>query len=285
MAYSQYQDLARECESLIALDRVEFAQTLKKLNPGSGACFIKLGSGYAVFTGVNSPLTKAAAIGFDDNFDPEQITEFEKFCSVNNCPAVIEVSQLAGLDLTKELVKRGFVISEYTNALVLKIESGLVHNEKSLDDIKIVGDDDLDDYIRTTTDGFLNFNAKTDVPDEKMQLFRQESDIISQVFYHQPNSVCFIAVYENQPAGSAAFFTYKDSSLFLGTTTLPAYRLRGIQTNLIKKRINYAGSKNISSVYSITYPGSLSQHNLEKAGFRVLCGRVTFRKELQQLDR
>lgn len=271
--------LAHQCETIMALNRTEFTETQNNLNLSSDSCFIKLGSGYAIFAGMGSPLSRATALGFDDNFSKEQVLELEEFYRSNDSPAVVEVSQLANIELTHILLERGFVILDYTNTLALKMECYTEQIQKLLYEVRIVDDDELDHFVSTTTKGFLNITDQAKSSSNNIKAIQKNFDDISKVFFHQPNSTCFFAYKNNIPVGAGGLYIRQNHALLLATTTLSNHRLKGVQTDLIKMRLNFISANNLDMALSVTFPGSISQHNLEKMGFQVLYGRITFRKE------
>ena len=54
-----------------------------------------------------------------------------------------------------------------------------------------------------------------------------------------------------------------------GTATLPGFRRRGVQTALIRQRLWEAAQSGCEYAVVSTMPGSGSQRNMERRGFRV----------------
>jgi GNAT superfamily N-acetyltransferase len=63
-------------------------------------------------------------------------------------------------------------------------------------------------------------------------------------------------------------------ALFAGASTVPEYRRRGAQLALLEARFAYAMEKGCDLAMIVTAPGSASQRNAERAGFRVAYTRV-----------
>ncbi|HKY05108.1 MAG TPA: hypothetical protein VJQ56_09465, partial [Blastocatellia bacterium] len=56
-------ELCARLETIEALNQVEFAVAFNRRERGIKADYKKIGTGYAVFTGIDSPLTQAFALG------------------------------------------------------------------------------------------------------------------------------------------------------------------------------------------------------------------------------
>jgi GNAT superfamily N-acetyltransferase len=58
-----------------------------------------------------------------------------------------------------------------------------------------------------------------------------------------------------------------------GASTLPAFRGRGAQTVLLRARLRFAAEKGCDLAMVTTMPGTTSQRNAERQGFRVVYTR------------
>lgn len=67
---------------------------------------------------------------------------------------------------------------------------------------------------------------------------------------------------------------HNDVALLAGASTLPAYRGRGVQNALLHARLAYAVANNCDVAMVVTEPGSPSQRNAERNGFRVAYTRT-----------
>jgi GNAT superfamily N-acetyltransferase len=60
--------------------------------------------------------------------------------------------------------------------------------------------------------------------------------------------------------------------------SLPAFRRRGVQTALLDVRMQRAAEQGCELAMSLAQPGSASQRNIARQGFRTLYTRVKFEK-------
>ena len=88
----------------------------------------------------------------------------------------------------------------------------------------------------------------------------------------------FIATVDGESAGGATLFIHDGVAGLLGAATLPQHRRRGVQVSLMRARLAAALAAGCDLAYTITAPGSGSQRNAERAGFRVAYTRTKFYK-------
>jgi len=65
---------------------------------------------------------------------------------------------------------------------------------------------------------------------------------------------------------------------FFGAATLAEYRNRGIQTAFMQERLRIAQQAGCDLAVTLTLPGTTSQRNVERAGFRVVYTKVVVSK-------
>lgn len=63
-------------------------------------------------------------------------------------------------------------------------------------------------------------------------------------------------------------------ALFAGASTVPEFRRRGAQKALLESRFVYAAEQGCELAMIVTAPGSASQRNAERQGFRVAYTRT-----------
>jgi GNAT superfamily N-acetyltransferase len=70
------------------------------------------------------------------------------------------------------------------------------------------------------------------------------------------------------PAGGGSAAFHGNIGGLFGASTLPPFRRRGIQTALMKVRLQWLAQQGCTMAHIITHPGTTSQRNMERAGFR-----------------
>jgi len=260
-------ELARRLETIEAMNQVDFAIAHKRRRQDSAAGYKKIGSGYAVFAGVDSPLTQAFALGFDGAVGDGEIAELETFFAEHDSATNIEVSHHADMSLTMTLMDRGFRISEYSNVLLRRLGPGDDFPIASGNEIHQVGGDEITTLAQTVARGF----AESEDPAPALV------DVM-ETFFQQANSLCFAATRGGRLAGGGAIFVRDGVAALAGASTLPEFRKLGIQSDLLKTRLKIAAEKGCELAMVTTLPGSLSQRNMEKLGFQVVYARTKFTK-------
>jgi GNAT superfamily N-acetyltransferase len=261
-------ELALKLETAEALNQTTFVQTHRQLFEDSQASYQKIGSGYAVFAGVDSPLTQTFGLALDGPFNDGQLDELEEFYKLRNAPVNIEVCHLSDIALSRLLIKRGYQISEYSNVLLRRISATDLFEVSNNNQIHEVKNEEIADYAAVISEGFLETK---EIPESFQALFK--------VCFRQPNSAIFGAVKDSQPAGGGTIFIQGDVGLFGGASTLPQFRNQGIQTDLLKMRLRHAQSVGCLWAMVTTAPGSVSQKNVERQGFQVVYARTKFIRE------
>jgi GNAT superfamily N-acetyltransferase len=82
-------------------------------------------------------------------------------------------------------------------------------------------------------------------------------------------SLCFLAEYNGKPGAAGVLCIHDGVALFGGSATVPELRRRGLQAALLHKRMCYAFDHGCDLAMMVAQPGSDSQRNAERKGFRI----------------
>jgi GNAT superfamily N-acetyltransferase len=118
------------------------------------------------------------------------------------------------------------------------------------------GDAEL--WIRTTAQGF----AGTDTPT------REDMDILAPNF-QAANALPFLALAGGRPAGGGSILLHERVAEFGGDSTRLAFRRHGVHMALLQARLAAARELGCDLAFLLAEPGSGSQRNAERVGFRV----------------
>lgn len=243
-------------ETLETLNQAEFARTYNRLH-GTGAIYRPVGSGMAVFTGVGSPLSQAFALGLQGEVSPEELDELEEFFRSRGGAVEIEVCEYAHPTLMRLLEKRNYELTERSNVLVREL--GPADDDPSFaNDVLLVQEEQLEMFARAVASAFSEGKEPSE---ELTDIFR--------VFFHQSNASCFGALVDGVPAGAGTLFIQENVAELGGAGTLPQFRGRGIQSDLLKARCAHARAAGCTEAMVTTAPDTISQRNAERNGFRV----------------
>ena len=261
--------LARRVEEAEGVSGKICGQAVARLHPESGAAVIKVGGGYAVFTGANSPITQAVGLGMRGPVKEAEIERMEAFYRKRGAPVNIEFCPLADAKLFQLLVAQGYRPIEFSNVLVRPLK----RSEKFPAfaggvGVRLAKPQEQGLWARTVAQGFA----------EHVKVTEELLNVI-EAFSSRPAAKCFFGVLDGKIAGGGVLAIYKRLAVLGGASTLPEFRRRGVQTALQHARLKFAAREGCDLAMTITQPGSISQRNAERRGFHVVYTRVKFLRE------
>jgi GNAT superfamily N-acetyltransferase len=122
-------------------------------------------------------------------------------------------------------------------------------------------------WTLTVAQGFAEHYPVTEDLLEVMRMFALGSHV-----------ECYLARIEGKVAGGGALMIRDGVAGLFGASTLPMFRNRGVQTGLLRARLERAAEKGCDLAVSLAQVGSASQRNIVRHGFQVLYSRAKFRK-------
>jgi GNAT superfamily N-acetyltransferase len=256
-------DLAVRLEVFESFNQVEYAWAYNNLH-GEGAVYSTIGSGIAIFAGVGSPLSQAFALGMRGEVHPSELDELEEFFRSRGASVEIEVCEYADPSLVRLLEKRGYQITERSNVLLKELGED-DEDETFANRVEMIREEDLDGFARVVASAFAEGEEPTG---ELVDIFR--------VFFRQGNATCFGVMVDEIPAGAGTVLIQQHVAELGGAATLPQYRGRGIQGDLLKARCAYGRSRGCTQAMVTTAPGTISQRNAERHGFQVAYSRTKY---------
>lgn len=105
--------------------------------------------------------------------------------------------------------------------------------------------------------------------------FGPGAEEIMSVVAHAPGTRLFVAEMNGMPAATAALSVTGGVAAFHGTATFPEFRARGLQTALLAHRLQAAAGAGADLASVFVTPGSGSERNVQRAGFRLVGARLT----------
>jgi hypothetical protein len=87
-------------------------------------------------------------------------------------------------------------------------------------------------------------------------------------------ATCFVAERDGIPIATAALFMHEGTALLAGASTIPDGRRQGAQNALLDARLQTAASHGCDLAMMVAAPGSASQRNAERQGFRIAYTRT-----------
>ncbi len=262
--------LAQRIENNDAYFGLQSAVIVARMFPDLGAAAEPFGGGYGVFTGVRSPLTQALGLGMNGPVNEAELARLEEFYFRRGCATRIEFCPYAHRTFLRLLGKRAYRVVECTNMLVrpVKTESPQLPRS-SVVSVQRCLQTEAELWARTVAEGFS----------ESFSTSRDNLDVLVSLEQRR-NTTAVLAWVDGAPAGGGALATHDNMGVIYGASTLPRYRRKGVQSEIIRSLVNFAVQGECEFIYSFTLPGSISQHNLERQGFHVGYTRVLLAKDL-----
>jgi len=259
--------LSKRLERAEGFACAQYAEAGRHLYPDSRAEWIECAGAYAVFNGVDSPVTQSFGLGIFERLNPESLDVIERFFLDRGAPAVHEVSPFAGVPALDLLCKRNYRPIETSSVLYRPVEEptgGVVDHVN----VYVIGAEEAQLWANISARGWAHEHP------EFLETVLDFGKIISSA---RTGVVCFLAEVDGEPGAAGVLCLHDDVALFGGSSTVPELRRRGLQTALLHERMRYAFDQGCSLAMMVTEPGSNSQRNAERKGFRIAYTRTKWR--------
>jgi GNAT superfamily N-acetyltransferase len=252
-------ELARRLEAAHAWRGVEYARAQQALHPDWPVAVKAVAGGFAVYVAPNSPVNWVTGLGMSGPVNAVDWAGVEDFYLERGDAPRLHLCPLADRSLLDLLRKHACRLESLLSVLACTLPDGVVHLPRPTGiEVTRPGPTEADLWIRTTAQGF----GDTETPPQ------ESVDILAPNFY-AANAVPFLAWVDGQPAGGGSLLLHEGVAEFGGDSTRPAFRRRGVQMALLQARMTAARELGCDLAMLLTDPGSDSQHNAERAGFRV----------------
>jgi GNAT superfamily N-acetyltransferase len=256
-------NLARRLEMAEAHACRVCAEAFHQQHPEFPVAVEDIAGGFAVFAGVDSPVTQALGVGLHGGVSDSDLDRLQYFFSSRGAAAAVELCPLVEMSLYDRFAKRGFRLLEVSDVLFRKLSpmDGEAKRTPSNIVVRRAAPDEAQLWTKTVAEGFAEHNPLT----------QAILDVMAGFF---PAAHCFLALADGSVAGGGAVSTRAGVCGLFGASTLPEFRGRGVQTALLQARIAWATAQGCDVAGSITQPGSGSHRNMERQGFRVAYTRT-----------
>jgi len=264
-------ELARRLETTDAVAGVEFARAWARLHSYTGEVSLAVAGGHAGFAGADSPVTQAFGLGLNGPVAEADMEKMEAFYRAHGASVNIETCPLADPSLLKLLNERGYRPIEYSNVLVRELtdeDSHSKHDPASEVRVRRAEPNEAESYSLVVAKSFF----------ESSELTSEFLDIVTSPFY-AAGAYFFLAEVAGIAAGGGMMSAHYGIASLGGAGTLPEFRNRGVQTALILARLKQAANLSCDMAMVATMPGSGSQRNVERHGFRVVYTRTKFLRQ------
>lgn len=255
---------ARRMEAAEEYGALRYAQALQLIHPDWDIRCEEFCGGHLVFVQRTSLVGRAHGLGFSGQVTAEDIEHVVDFYFRREADAQVDVCPYADPSLFESLNRAGFQVAEFNQTLA-----------------RWIGRDES--FTPTSKD----FEIRPVQPPEG----REWSGVLAQVFFgdqaseflhffepwtSHEHTLCLCAFISGKMVGGAAGLIVPEHRMagFFGAAVLPEFRGRGIQAALLQERLRRTQQAGCDLAVTLTMPGSTSQRNAERAGFRTAYTKV-----------
>ena len=271
MMYSD-RTLSRKLERTEARSCADMVVTRARLQPESGAEWIEVAGTYAMFDGVESPLTQTFGLGVFEDATAEHLDVLEKFFIDRGGPVFHEVSPMADLSILELLTSRGYEPIELTSVMFRELgvppsggeNRGEERRVKAGLETRFIKESEADMWASTVAAGWA-----TEQPG-LVDFLLAFGKIAARTSGGRP----MIAELDGKPVAAAGFQIYDDVCILAGASTIPEARRQGVQNALLAARLTHGAEHGCRLAMICTQPGSQSQTNAQKNGFNIAYTRT-----------
>ncbi|HEX6096584.1 MAG TPA: GNAT family N-acetyltransferase [Thermoanaerobaculia bacterium] len=259
-------NLSRRLERCEARTNASMIESRARLQPDLGAAWIDVNGTYAMFDGLQSPLTQTFGFGLYSEPAEEDLARLEEFFTSRGAAVFHEVSAMAPPETLQVLGRRGYRPVELTSVLYQPIvprEPG-----ESRVTTRIIGPGEEGLWSATTAEGW------SEVPE--LAGFLQD---LGRVTASARDTLAFLAEIDGRPVGAGALAIHDGIALLAGASTIPTARKQGAQKALLEARLRHAAGQGCDLAMMGAAPGSPSQRNAERQGFRIAYTRIKWGRE------
>ncbi|MEM7263251.1 MAG: GNAT family N-acetyltransferase [Planctomycetota bacterium] len=262
-------DLARRLERTEGKSCAGIVRSLARLHPDRASTVFEIAGCLAMFDGADSPMTQSFGLGVFDPVADSDLDAIEAFYHERSSPADHEICPLSGVELTQRLVSRGYTPTEMSNVLFRPIsaEDGEATPNPALS-VRRTGADEVDLWAKTAARGWSDFG-------EFLDILREVAEANARV----DEAHAFLVERDAEAIAAGGLFIADGTALFAGASTVPEARRQGAQRVLFERRLAAAYDAGCDLAVMIAEPGSSSQRNAQRNGFRIAYSRTKWRLE------
>jgi GNAT superfamily N-acetyltransferase len=242
-----------------------FVEAHARVSPAIGSEWIEVGGAYAMYDGPRSPVTQTFCLGLFEPATDQVLAEIEAFYWKRNAPVNHEVSPLADKAILTLLGSRGYRPIELSSVMFQTIGSALAAVSPTSDRIRVrvIGAGELDLWAGLALEGW---REEVEFEDLMIELMRANAA--------RENCISLIAELDGEPVGTGALCLGEGIALLAGAATIPKARNQGVQRALLAARLRLGAEAGCDLAMINVAPGSASQRNAERQGFRIAYTRI-----------
>jgi hypothetical protein len=256
--------LSRRLERTEAFGCADFVETRARLQPESRAGWLEVAGAYAMFDGVESPITQTFGLGVFEPVTPTALDEIEAFYRSHHAPTFHEISPLADQTLLTLLHQRGYHPIELTSVMFRPL--GLPVTEPPRNPAVTVRQISANETQLWAETAAAGWSESTEFASLIFEL--------AQIIAARQGGGAFLGELDGQAIATGSLVMHEGIALLAGASTIPSARQQGAQAALLRHRLQVAVAQGCDLAMMCAAPGSPSQRNAERQGFRIAYTRI-----------
>lgn len=261
--------LARRLERAEALSNADFIEGRARAFPDKGATWKEIAGTYAMYDGRSSPVTQTFGMGMFQRLTERELKAVEQFFLERGAPVCHEVSPHADSSVLPLLNDGGYQPIEFTSVMYRPIskESPLLAATNDKIRVMLTGPSEADLWAEIAFKGWSEFGELADFLHD-----------VGRVNARRDNAQSFLAILDGRPIATGLMNIFDGVALLAGASTIPEGRKKGAQLALLEERLRYAAQHDCDIAMMCALPGSASQRNAERHGFRIAYTRIKWQR-------
>lgn len=256
--------LACRLEQAEAATTTRYIAARAALDPGADSTAAAIADGAAFFAGPGSPVNRVVGLGMAQAVERADIARCEAFYAARGEVCRIDLCPLAHPSLRALLQERGYTVGLFKHVSVLPLigrrAEATVPPAIVVQPVAVQQAGLWADTLAAAADGGAPNPA---------------ARAIAQPNVYKSDTICFVAWVGGEAAGGGALAIVDGVGICYSTAVRPAQRRQGVQRALLDARLTYAQARGCDLAMVQTAPGSASQRNVERCGFRLAYTKAT----------
>jgi hypothetical protein len=265
--------LARRLEAVICAEWRRLARTARSLWPEKQVTYLDIAGGVALWMGPASLVNVAVGVAMNGPIAEDELRQVEDFYTRRGVPPILATCPFADPTLFTLLGRRGWRVTEFENVLARELD----------------GPPGWPDAAPPQPPSGIEAHACAG-PERKLwgQLaacgFSDEAEPgpgheeFGAIMAARPDTILVLGYADGQPAATGGLVIDGDVAWLMADSTLPGYRRRGMQLAIQRHRLEIARKAGCRLAVTESAPGSGSQRNMERLGFRVVYAHLEYGK-------
>lgn len=256
-------DLARRLEAAEAAKYAAYARARPCVMPDLNPSALPVAGGVVVYAGAGSPYSRAVGLGLRGPVSAAEFGQIDAFFASYRVTPQISLCPLADPSLLELIGQAGYRIDMFMQTWVRPISPTEDFHLPPGIVICPIAYDEAELWARVAFKGGLDSDDAEP----------SRSAVIS-AYPYMVRTTCYLAWIDGEAAGAGTMSINEGLAELFGASTRVPFRNRGAQMALLASRLAEAQRQGCDLATAHTEPGSASQRNVERLGFRLAYTKV-----------